>query len=480
MQKQSDERNSALSSLPQVNELAEHAIASKRLEGVSRNLVVKSAREVIEEARNLIFRSLENGTDTPVFTISELSENTIERASGALKPSMKKVINATGTILHTNLGRAPLSPQAVEAVVQISTGYCNLEYDLIKGERTSRQHHIESILREICGADSAFVVNNNAAAVLIVLATLAKNREVIISRGELIEIGESFRLPDIMKESGAILVEVGTTNRTRITDYANAITENTALLMKVHKSNYRIIGYTEEASLTELASLGDKYGIPVVEDLGSGALLDFSRFGLTGEPTPREVIAQGASIVTMSADKLIGGPQAGIIAGTSTLIERIKKNPLARAVRTDKMTLAALEATLRTYLHFEDPSTAIPTLKMLTEDSKGVRRRAAKLKGALDRSDIRNIEYSVASDFSRPGGGSLPLAEIPTYVMVIRHKYLSVKAMENSLRSFNPPIIPRTRENAVLIDLRTVFDGEVIDIAKALKAIDTKAEDAYH
>ncbi len=475
MRKREDAKNIALRALPQVNELVESIAGTKYLKDISRDLIVKSAREVLREARETIINSLNSGTNPPVAEINLLAEKVIERVLRTVEPSLRKVVNATGTILHTNLGRAPLSPRAIEAVSRVSEGYCNLEYDLLKGERRSRQQHIEPILREICGAESAFVVNNNAAAVLIVLSTLAKDKEVIISRGELIEIGESFRLPDIMRESGAVLVEVGTTNRTRIADYANAITERTALLMKVHKSNYRIVGFTEEVSIGELARLGKEYGLLVVEDLGSGALVDLSSFGLKDEPTPRQVIAQGASLVTMSADKLLGGPQAGIIAGNSVYVERIRRNPLARAVRIDKMILAALEATLREYLYSPNPYKTIPILGMLTEDTEKVRRRALKLKRTLDKMEIHNIEYSTAPDKSRPGGGSLPLAEIPTYTVAVKHKSLSVTAVENFLISFNPPIISRIRENSLLLDMRTVTDEEVGKIAEALKALDRRA-----
>ena len=402
---------------------------------------------------------------------ARLARGVIREANYVMRPRLRKVINATGVVLHTNLGRAPTSRRALENAREVSEGYSNLELQLESGERGSRQEHIEPLLRDLTGAGAALVVNNNAAAVLLVLAALAKGREVVVSRGELVEIGDSFRLPDIMAQSGATLVEVGTTNRTRLDDYGNAIGPDTALIMKIHQSNFRIVGYSEEVSLKELVELGAQRFVPVVVDLGSGSLISLDRLKLSGEPTVAESVTGGADLVTFSGDKLLGGPQAGIIVGSPEYVESLRRHPLARALRVDKMTLAALEATLQQYLDPEQVWEEIPALKMLAEPAERVRARANKLKRLLDKASVGNMECSVVPEVSRAGGGSLPTGEIPTFCLVVAHAKLSSAALEEMLRRGEPAVLPRVKDDRLLLDLRTVSDDEVPVLATVLTAI---------
>jgi len=426
-----------------------------------RAVLLSAARGVLEATREMLLsHSPANITDTEL-EIEAIQERVLEEAGRIMKPSLRKVINATGVVLHTNLGRAPLSPAAIEAIKEVSEGYSNLEHRLETGERGSRQEHLEPLLCRLTGAGAAMVVNNNAAAVLLALSALAKEREVIVSRGQLVEIGDSFRLPDIMKQSGAVLVEVGTTNRTSLADYGKAIGEETALIMRIHQSNFRIIGYTEDVSLKELVGLGRQYSIPVVEDLGSGSLVKLDAKGLSGEHTVGESIMEGADLVTFSGDKLLGGPQAGIIVGSQEYIEPLRKHPLARALRVDKMTVGALEATLLEYLDPEAVWKKVPVLRMLTEPTESVKRRAARLKRIIDRARPADLEYLVTEDISRAGGGSLPTTEIPTYCLSLSHKRLSAAALEEMLRKSEVSVLGRLKEDRLLLDMRTVTDTEV-------------------
>lgn len=455
-----DERSELLKRIPQVNELIERMGPDAGAD-FPRAVLLSAARGVLEATREMLLsHSPANITDTEL-EIEAIQERVLEEAGRIMKPSLRKVINATGVVLHTNLGRAPLSPAAIEAIKEVSEGYSNLEHRLETGERGSRQEHLEPLLCRLTGAGAAMVVNNNAAAVLLALSALAKEREVIVSRGQLVEIGDSFRLPDIMKQSGAVLVEVGTTNRTSLADYGKAIGEETALIMRIHQSNFRIIGYTEDVSLKELVGLGRQYSIPVVEDLGSGSLVKLDAKGLSGEHTVGESIMEGADLVTFSGDKLLGGPQAGIIVGSQEYIEPLRKHPLARALRVDKMTVGALEATLLEYLDPEAVWKKVPVLRMLTEPTESVKRRAARLKRIIDRARPADLEYLVTEDISRAGGGSLPTTEIPTYCLSLSHKRLSAAALEEMLRKSEVSVLGRLKEDRLLLDMRTVTDTEV-------------------
>lgn len=466
-----DRTRELLRLIPQVNELADHVMAGTGAAGLPRRIVMDATRNVLEAARASILENRADGQSGTDMSMEALAEEVAVVARKSFEPRLRRVINATGVVLHTNLGRAPVCREALEAAVEASSGYCNLEYRLDEGVRGSRHEHLEPLLRSLTGAEGAFVVNNNAAAVLLVLAALARGREVVVSRGQLVEIGDSFRLPDIMAQSGAVLVEVGTTNRTRLSDYGNVIGPETALLMKIHQSNFRIVGYSEDVSLKELVELGRQQFIPVVEDLGSGSLVGLEPIGLTGEHTAAESISQGADLVTFSGDKLLGGPQAGIIVGGREYVDEVRHHPLARAVRIDKITAAALEATLHVYLDPELAWSSIPGLRMLSEAPGVVRSRANRLKRMLDREQGLELEYTVVPEMSRAGGGSLPTAEIPTYCLSLFHPTLSGAALEEKLRRGDPPVLARVRDECVMFDMRTVPDDEVPALAAAISSI---------
>lgn len=384
-------------------------------------------------------------------------------------PRLRRVINATGVVLHTNLGRAPLSALALERLARVAEGYANLELDLATKERGSRYAHVEERLRRLTGAEDALVVNNNAAAVLLALETLAHGREVVVSRGELIEIGGEFRIPDIMRRSGAVLREVGTTNRTHRRDYAEAIGPHTALLLKVHTSNYRVVGFTSEVSSRELVALGRERGLPVMEDLGSGSLVDLRAFGFPYEPTVQDVVAAGVDLVTFSGDKLLGGPQAGVIVGRRDLVGRLKKNPLNRAVRIDKLTVAALEATLDAY-EAGRALTDVPTLRLLTEPLASVRRRARALLARLDPAVRTRLQARVVEERAQVGGGALPTVELPTAAVSLGATGPQVRDLDLALRRGQPPVIARIADDRLLLDCRTVLPGQVAALAAAVNA----------
>ena len=364
---------------------------------------------------------------------------------------LRRTINATGVIVHTNLGRAPLASIALERVSAVASGYSNLEYDLGEGGRGSRQDHVAPILRRLTGAEAALVVNNNAAAVLLALAALAEGREVLVSRGELIEIGDGFRIPDVLARSGARLREVGTTNRTRAADYERGIGPETALLLRVHQSNFRVVGFTEQPRLEELVRVGRAHGLPVVDDLGSGVLVE-----LEDEPSARDALAAGADLVCFSADKLLGGPQAGIVVGRGELVERLRRHPLQRAMRADKLTLAALEATLALYLDPERAAAEIPVLRMLAEPAEAVRARANRLAELVD--------GEVEETLGRVGGGALPLAELPSFACAVEEELAEL------LRHANPPVVAVVRDGRCLLDCRTIAEAEVDDVARSISA----------
>lgn len=383
-------------------------------------------------------------------------------------PHLTAVVNGTGVIVHTNLGRSCLPSCSMESLAAIGQRYCNLEFDLKTGKRGSRYDHVNELLCELTGAEAAIVVNNNAAAVLIALETLAKDKEVVVSRGQLVEIGGSFRIPDIMLRSGARLVEVGTTNRTHLFDYQNAVTEKTALFLRVHCSNYRIIGFSSEVSNQELVQLGNKCGIPVMEDLGSGCLVDLSRFGLAKEPTVQEAVASGVDIVTFSGDKMLGGPQAGIIVGKKKYIEKVEKNPLNRALRIDKFTLAALESILRLYLDESKALQEIPTLSMLTTPENVVKQRAQAFLRLAENILERLCTLELVRVESRVGGGAMPEHGIASWAVAVQPKKIKVHQLECQLRLTPLPVIGRIEGNRLLLDMRTIADDELDRLFESL------------
>ncbi len=393
-----------------------------------------------------------------------LKERVKEELQILLKPKLHRVINATGVVLHTNLGRAPISSSVADHLKEVITGYSNLEYDLEKGKRGLRYRNLEWILKELTGAEDVCVVNNNAGAVLLVLSALAKGKEVVVSRGELIEIGGSFRIPDVMEQSGALLKEVGTTNKTHPWDYENAVNENTALLMKVHTSNYRVLGFTESVSTKELVEIGRKYGIPVYEDLGSGSFLDVTKLGLSYEPTVQDVLKSGVDVVSFSGDKLLGGAQAGIILGKRELLQKIKKHPLNRALRIDKMTLAVLEATLIYYLDESLALKEVPTWKLLSQKPEQVEFKAKELVRILEKEGFKG-KVKIVKERSEVGGGALPLQTLPTYCVKVEVPGLSPSEIDRKLRSFYPPVVGRIKDDSFLLDMFTVFEREIPELA---------------
>jgi L-seryl-tRNA(Ser) seleniumtransferase len=454
-----------LRSLPSVSFLLDDDEIRGALRDHPRPVVVGALRRILASAR------AENSPrrDREEWTALIRARLAGEIAAGEA-PSPKRVINATGIVLHTNLGRAPLAEEAVREVSEVGRGYSDLEFDLAAGTRSSRLVHVENLLLGLTGAEAAHVVNNNAAAVLLCLAGLARGREVLVSRGELVEIGGSFRIPDILAESGAKLVEVGTTNRTRIGDYERAAGERTALLLKVHRSNFGMTGFTEETPVRELVSLGGRLGVPVLEDLGSGAAYDFSAAGIPGAPTFRQALDQGPDIVTASGDKLLGGPQAGIIVGRKALVDPLKKHPLSRALRIDKLCLSALSATLRLYADERRAAARVPVLAMMAESEAAVRARAKRLVGRLRRAGAGGLAFAVEKGTSSPGGGALPEIEIPTACVAVRHASLRIEELEGRLRRGSPPVVSRIGGGRLLLDLRTVRDDEVPGLAEALLA----------
>lgn len=461
----------ALRMLPSVDEVMREARVAEILQaGQPRGVVVEAVRTALSEERKSIMGRVANGEIIEnTGQMSTIVAKTLNIVTLAARPNLRQVINATGVVLHTNLGRAVLSERAREAVNRIIAGYSNLEMDLSSGRRGSRYAPVEDLLISLTGAEAALVVNNNAAAVLLALNTLARDREVIVSRGQLVEIGGSFRIPEVMAQSGARLVEVGTTNKTHPEDYRRAVNENTALLLHVHMSNYRIIGFTREVYVSELVEIGRSLSVPVMSDLGSGFLVDLSPYGLPWEPTVQEVVGAGPDVVTFSGDKLLGGPQAGIIVGKRHYIERMKKNPLTRAIRIDKMTVAALEATLRDYLDEEISRREIPTLQMLTVSYPELEDKASKLAGLLQNMLEGLAEVSVEEGLSTVGGGAMPTAELPTVVVRIRPVYLSAGGLQSALRQGNPAVVGRVQEDSLLLDVRTVGSGQFQQLASAVQ-----------
>jgi L-seryl-tRNA(Ser) seleniumtransferase len=467
-----DERvTSLLRQLPSVDELLQESSLKELAAVLPRWAIVDAVREVLERQRQTLASSAAGADRVDPPPRATLVSEVLHRARRHDRPSLRRVINASGVIVHTNLGRAPLADAAVERIVEVARGYSNLEYDLDRGDRGSRQAHVEWLLCRLTGAEAALAVNNNAAAVLLVANTLADGREVVVSRGELVEIGDSFRIPDVIRRAGAILREVGTTNRTYLRDYEAALGAATAALLKVHTSNFRILGFAADVPVTELAALARQRGVPLVEDLGSGALLDLSRVGLRKEPLPAESVRGGADLVTFSGDKLLGGPQAGVIVGKRTLVEHLRRNPLARAVRIDKLTLAALEATLRLYLDDTRPWSAIPALRALAMPIEEVDRRAERLCERIIGLAGDRVEVSVEDGVTEVGGGALPLEALPTRVVAVQAAHLTAQRLEERLRHGDPAVIARIKERRLLLDLRTVTEEELEEIAKVTASV---------
>jgi L-seryl-tRNA(Ser) seleniumtransferase len=416
-------------------------LADKRLASEPRSLTLAAARSALEHARAAIREGRDPG-DVVELTLAELAQ--------AQKPSLRRVLNATGVIVHTNLGRAPLADAALQRVHEIGGGYSNLEYDLDAGARGSRQEHVAGLLARLTGAEAALVVNNNAAAVLLALAALAEGRDVLVSRGELIEIGDGFRIPEVLARSGARLVEVGTTNRTRAADYERAIGPETSAILRVHQSNFRVVGFAERPTLAELSRVAKRDGLVLLDDLGSGALFD-----LGDEPTAAASVAQGADLVCFSGDKLLGGPQAGILVGRRELVERLGAHPLQRALRADKLTLAALEGTLALALDPERARSQVPVLRMLGESVEAIRTRAERL--------AELVEGEVEETVARVGGGALPLAELPSFACAVEEE------LATALRAGNPPVVALVRDGRTLLDCRTLTDAEADLVAAAVR-----------
>lgn len=463
------ESKKLFSFIPKVDELLENPIISEKLDKLPRVTILDSIREELDILRDDIKDGVIKDENIEE-RIKKLPHFVVENAEEKNNFKLKRVVNATGVIIHTNLGRSLMSEKVIRNIIEVSSNYSNLEYDLELGQRGSRYSHLEEIITKITGAESAMVVNNNAAAVLLVLSTLAKDKEVIVSRGELIEIGGSFRVPEVMEQSGAYLVDVGTTNKTHIWDYENAINENTAAFLKVHTSNYRILGFTSSVSLEELKSLKKKYEIPIVEDLGSGVLIDLSKYGLEYEPTVQNSIKNGVDIVTFSGDKLLGGPQAGIIVGKKEYIEKMKRNPLTRAFRVDKFTISALEGTLKLYLDEDSAVKNIPTLNMMTISLDELERKADRLKNMLNEEISEElIQMQIEDDYSEVGGGSLPLEKLPTKCLTLSSKKISSAQFEKRLRCFRIPIITRVSKDKIYLDLRTVKNDELDIIVEGVK-----------
>jgi L-seryl-tRNA(Ser) seleniumtransferase len=451
--------------LPSVNDVAETVLIQELRQKHDHGLVVDAIRrELAELRRRLSHGEVVDGAAGP----EQVARRVADRLGQELRPKLRAVINATGIVLHTNLGRAPIAEGAARAAYEAARGYLNLELDLESGKRSSRQNAVREWVCRLTGAESATAVNNNAAATVIALRALCQGREVVVSRGQLIEIGGSFRIPEIMAVSGAALREVGTTNITRLSDFERAIGPNTAALMQVHTSNYRVSGFTKSVALADLVALGRKHGLKVIDDIGSGALLDFARFGFTGEPVARDSIAAGADLVLFSGDKLLGGPQAGILAGKKEHIQRIEKDPLMRAFRLDKMTLAALEATLRLYLSQEDALREVPCLRMLGETPTELKRRAEALADRLRGIAVLK-SVDVAEDVAFVGGGSLPDQKMKSWVVLVAARDVGDAEFAQRLRTGDPAVVGRVRDGKVILDIRTVFRHQEDELVDALR-----------
>ena len=468
-----DHRKELLKNLPKIDEVMLILEKQGLFQRTAKEIVKEVCRAVVSDLREHILSGAGNLKEWRMLPGEQVADRVRGQVELLHQPRLRRVVNATGIILHTNLGRSPLCPQAVAAIVEVSRGYSNLEFDLQQGRRGLRYDHVQGILCTLTGAEDALVVNNNAAAVLLVLNTLASGREAIVSRGELIEIGGEFRIPEVMEKSGARLREVGATNRTHLKDYEKAISKETGLILKVHTSNYKIVGFTEEIALPALVALGKKHGVPVMDDLGSGCLIDLERYGLLREPTVADTLLTGVDVITFSGDKLLGGPQAGIILGKREILKKIKNNPLNRALRIDKLTLAALEATLIRYLNPETALCEIRTLRALTAPASDMAQMARRLLSGLRRLNLAGFTFSLQKGVSLAGGGSLPTQEIPTALISVRSASLPVNKIEERLRQLDVPIIARIVDDALLLDLRTIAEEEFALIKKGFQTFKT-------
>jgi L-seryl-tRNA(Ser) seleniumtransferase len=454
--------------IPKVDKVLEWPVIKALLAQYQRPLLVKAVRAVLADLR---FEALAGRAAPEAFSEEVLSERVRNKLTATEAYSLQRVVNGTGVIIHTNLGRSPLPEPVRQHLTDIAFGYSNLEFDLGKGSRGSRHTHVEQLLRDLTGAETALVVNNNAAAVLLALSALAEGREVIVSRGELVEIGGSFRIPDVMRLSGATLTEVGTTNRTHQVDYRKAVSPATALLLKVHQSNFAQSGFTAEVTAADLARIGAEYALPVMADLGSGCLLDLSPHLHCCEPTVQDYLREGVAVVTFSGDKLLGGPQAGIIVGRKSCLDPMRSHPLLRAMRIDKMTLAALEGTLRLYRDEREALAQIPALRMLTRTEAELRLMGRTLLRRLRRLLPGTVRLSLECGSSRAGGGALPLLELPTSLITIEIEGVSPHQLEVSLRTGAIPVIGRISRNRFLLDLRTILDADIPLLIQALRSL---------
>ncbi len=466
----SDSQNLALRQLPAVEKVLQASTINKLTGQLSAAIITGCVRRAVALVRERWKKNPPAHVDSET-ALHHVVQLTLVEAQQLLNPSLKRVINGTGVILHTGLGRAVLPPASQELAQEILAGYCNLEIDLATGERGDRHVHIEKLLCQLTGAEAACVVNNNAAAVLLVLNTMAFSREVIISRGQLVEIGGAFRMPEVIRKSGAKMVEVGTTNKTKISDYAAAITPKTAALLAVHTSNYRVLGFTQEVHLDNLVKLGRKHDLPVVHDLGGGVLLDLRKWGLPYEPVVGESLRAGASIVTFSGDKVLGGPQCGLIVGETSWIAKIKKNPLMRVLRCDKVTLALLESTLRLFLQPKQLMKTHPVWRMLTEKRRVVRARAVQLQKALAENGGSALEITLRPSEAEAGSGALPIEKIPSFAVGLRSPTLSATELAKKFRLAAVPVLGYLRDEYFWLDARTIRDAEIVFVAQMAKQL---------
>lgn len=457
-------RKTTLRQIPKVDLI----LASTAWQELTGACPISLAKDMLRQYLDDLRFAIKEETISSVPDINQIVEETRRRVIAAITPGLRRVINATGVILHTNLGRSLLADKAAKAVAGVASSFSNLEYDLERGERGERYEYCNSALHRLIGGEDSLVVNNNAAAVFLILNTLAQGREVIISRGELIEIGGSFRIPDVMVKSGTVLREVGTTNKTYINDYEAAITDNTGLIMRAHTSNYRIRGFTHEATLQELFSLGEKYGIPTYFDAGSGLFYPLNIKDMSEEPLVSREIMESASVISFSGDKLLGGPQAGIIIGSKQIIDEMKKNPLTRALRPDKFTLAALESTLLLYLDRDRVKDEIPTLRMIYEGRDSLKRRSERLAGKL-KGLSGAAKVFVVETCGEIGGGSLPDVELPSFGIALEPSHMSVVALQKLLRSLETPIVGKIEKNRIILDMRTISEKDEPELLLGLK-----------
>jgi len=460
------DKNELLRQLPAVDRLLNAPAMLALTDSTPHVILLEAAQQTVAALRQSV---LAGNEDAPDLSVDAVAHRAAALATRKMQPSLRHVINATGTLLHTNLGRAPLSEKALNALDKVSRTYSNLEFNLETGQRGHRYSHIDALLCRLTGAEAAAVVNNNAGAVLLALTALAQGKEAIVSRGELVEIGGAFRVPDVMAAGGVILKEIGTTNKTHLKDYRNAITENTGLLLKVHTSNYRIVGFSSQVPAMDMVELGREHNIPVMEDLGSGMLFDLSAFGLPREPTVSEAVAAGIDVLTFSGDKLLGGPQAGLIVGKKWAIDKIRHHPLARALRIDKLTLAALEATLSHYLDQQEAIRELPVLQMLAMPQEEIGKRARRLQRKILAALKDKLDATIVSEPSQVGGGALPLTELPGSAIAITPKACSVEDLAERLRLGRIPVVGRIQEGRLLLNPRTIFADEEAQVVTALK-----------